>query len=111
MSIETFLHLEALEHTKQDLASMQQKLTQFLALDMAKAQADLEAGVAYFQAEVARIRGAVDPRVLAHLDEGAPPQIAVQLAESGAPTNAETAASILAAQQAVVQPDAPGKFE
>lgn len=101
MSIQTFLHLEALEHVKQDLATYRDKLNQLVALDVEKAKAELTSVVAHFEAEFARIRAALDPRVLAHLDEGNHPQTAVKLAADGAPTRAETAAKILASQPQV----------
>ncbi len=103
MSVSTFLHLEALEHVKQDLATYRDKLKQLVELDVEKAKADLQAVVAHFVAEVARLRGLIDTRVLAHLDEGQHPQTAVKLAEAGAATQAEVAAKILSDQQAVNQ--------
>lgn len=103
MSVQTFLHLEALEHVKQDLVTYRDKLKQLVELDVEKAKEDLRSVVAHFVAEVARLRGLIDTRVLAHLDEGQHPQVAVQKAEAGEPTRAETAARILADQQAVNQ--------
>lgn len=98
MIIQTFLHLEALEHVKQDLVTYKNKLQQLVELDIEKAKAELTAVVAHFEAEFARLRGAIDSRVLAHLDEGQAPAAAVKLAEAGAPTNAEKAQLVLAEQ-------------
>jgi hypothetical protein len=98
MSVQTFLHLEALEHVRQDLINYNDKLEQLIKLDVEKARAELTSVVAHFEAEFARLRGLIDPRVLAHLDEGNHPQVAVKLAADGAPTQAETAAKILADQ-------------
>lgn len=106
MNIATFLHLEALEHAKQDLINYDKKLTELVELDVEKAKAQLETVVAHWRAEVARIRGLIDPKVLAHLDEGAHPQQAVNAAANNVPTRAELAARTLAEQT----PDAPGKF-
>ncbi len=98
MSVSTFLHLEALEHAKQDLITYEGKLKQMVEMDIEKAKAECRLVVAHFVAEVARLRGLIDTRVLAHLDEGQHPQTAVKLAEAGAATQAETAQKILAAQ-------------
>lgn len=100
MSVSTFLHLEDLEHAKQNLANYENQLRQLVSMDIEKTKADIKSVVSHFTGEVARIRGLIDSRVLSHLDEGAAPPTAVKLAELGAPTQAETAARILAEQQA-----------
>lgn len=100
MSVQTFLHLEALEHTKQDLLTYRGKLQQLVELDVEKAKAELTTVVSHFEAEFLRLRALIPARVLAHLDEGQPPQVAVKLADAGAPTNSETAAKILDQQGA-----------
>jgi GTP-dependent phosphoenolpyruvate carboxykinase len=102
MSVQTFLHLEALEHVKQDLATYRDKLKQLVELDVEKAKADLQAVVAHFEAEFARLRSLVDSKVLAHLDEGQHPAAAVKLAAASAPTRAETASKILSEQNGTV---------
>jgi hypothetical protein len=94
MSVATFLHLEALEHVKQDLITYKNKLQQLIELDVEKAKADLQTVVAHFEAEYARIRAAIEPKVLAHLDEGASPQQAVNAAANNVPTKAELAAKV-----------------
>ncbi len=102
MSITTFLHLEALEHAKQDLLNYERKLEELVKLDVEVAKAQLETVVAHWRTEVARIRDLINPKVLAHIDEGAHPQQAVNAAVNNVPTRAELAAK--------TQPDAPGKF-
>lgn len=103
MSVTTFLHLEALEHVKQDLLTYKNKLQQLVELDVEKAKAELSKVVAHFEAEFTRLRGLLDPRIVAHLDEGASPQQAVNAAANNVPTKAD----LLNKQGA---PDAPGKF-
>jgi hypothetical protein len=102
MSIQTFLHLEALEHTKQGIVAYKGKLEELIKTDIEKAKLDLKIIIAHFESELARLRGLIDTRVLAHLDEGNAPQVAVQLAAVSAPTRAETAAKILAEQNGTV---------
>src|SRR5882724_1471336 len=98
MSITTFLNLEAREHAMGELSNYQRKLAEIVSADIEKTKADLAAVIDHFTAEVTRIEALVPTRVLAFLADGAPPQVAVQMADSGALTKAETAASILASQ-------------
>jgi hypothetical protein len=94
MSIQTFLHLEALGHIKQDLVAYKNKLEQLLVLDVEKAKAELTSVVAHFEAELARVRAAIEPKVLAHIDEGASPQQAVAAAANNVPTKRDLAAKV-----------------
>jgi hypothetical protein len=102
MSITTLLNLEAREHAMGELSNYRRKLAEIVSADIEKTKADLNAVIDHFTTEVARIEALVPPRVLAFLADGAPPQIAVQMADSGTLTNAETAANILS-QQALDQ--------
>lgn len=98
MSMQTFLHLEALEHAKGELANYERQLAELVRTDIDKAKADIASVVEHFKAEIIRIKSLIDVRVLAHLEEGAHPQVAVKLAEAGAPTNAEKVQLALAEQ-------------
>lgn len=100
MSIITALHLNTLQNFYDELKNAERKLAQLVELDVAAAKADLEAGIEHFKAEIARIKSKLDPKVVAHLDEGAPPHIAGQLAAQGVPTQAEANAAALAEQTA-----------
>jgi len=92
MSVTTFLHLEALEHVKQDLRTYEAKLKQLVELDVEKAKAELTTVVQHFRGELMRLRHSIDPKVMAHIDEGASPQQAVNAAANNVPTKAELAA-------------------
>ena len=98
MSVQTLLHLEALNHAKQELQTYSAKLENLIRTDIEKAKADLHAVIAHFEQEVYRLKSLIPARVMAHVEEGVHPTVAVERYEE--PTRAETAAKILAEQEA-----------
>jgi hexokinase len=88
-----FIHLEALEHAKQTLRHWEQKLEELVNLDVEKSKASLTKVVDHFQKEITRLKALIPGNIVAHIEEGVPPQIAVQLSANGTPTRAEQVAS------------------
>lgn len=96
MSVQTLLHLEALNHARQELQTYEGKLENLIRTDIEKAKVDLTEVVAHFKAEVVRLVGLIPTRVMAHVEEGVHPTVAVERAAE--PTRAETASRILQEQ-------------
>jgi hypothetical protein len=78
------------------LKNYEAQLAAHLAQDYESIKAKLEAHLAHFRAEEARLKALLHPSVLAHVLEGKSPNDAVTLAEASVPTNAEAAAKAAA---------------
>jgi hypothetical protein len=79
--VETKLHVEAVTAAFNRAEDLKTKLENLLKLDLAKAKADLEKGIAYFEGEVARIEAKIHPKVLPLVQAGVPAEHAINLAK------------------------------
>lgn len=88
MSVAGFLKFQALASAMSQVEQLTRKAEAFLEADYEKAKAEITEALDHFKAEVARLRGEVDPLIVAHIDAGADPHTASQLAAAGAPVAA-----------------------
>lgn len=104
--IETKLHVEAVTAAFNRAEDLKTKLENLIKLDVSKAKADLEAGIAYFEGEVKRFEALIHPAVLPLVQAGVPADHAINLAKQGVtveelvnqqsnPTQAEQAKSLI----------------
>ncbi len=81
--IETKLHVEAVTDAFNRAEDLKTKLENLMKLDVAKTKADIEAGIAYFEGEVARLEALIHPAVLPLVQAGVPADHAINLAKQG----------------------------
>ena len=81
--IETKLHVEAVTAAFNRAEDLKTKLENLVNLDVAKAKAVLEAGIAYFESEVKRFESLIHPAVLPLVQAGVPADHAINLAKQG----------------------------
>ena len=85
------LILQSFLQTVQQFNDLSDKLDRHNSTEWAKLKAELEEGVRFYDMEAQRLEALLDPLVLAHLKAGAPPNIALQLAEAGTPVQEQPA--------------------
>jgi hypothetical protein len=83
--VTSVLHCEAILHAAQKASEYTAKLEQIAATDWDKVKTDLKNAAAHFEAEIKRLEGLVDPKVVEHLQTGVPPKVAVANAIAGTP--------------------------
>jgi NAD-specific glutamate dehydrogenase len=88
MGVAAFLKFQALASAMSQVEQLTQKAEAFVVADYEKAKAEITEALEHFKAEVARLRGEVDPLIVAHIDAGADPHAASQLAAAGVPAPA-----------------------
>jgi hypothetical protein len=81
--IETKLLVEAVTNAFNRAEDLKTKLENLVKLDVAKAKADLEKGIAYFEGEVTRFEALIHPDVLPLVQAGVPVDHAINLAKQG----------------------------
>lgn len=85
MSVSGFLKFQALASAMSQVKQLEVKVEAFVKADYEKAKAEITEALDHFKAEVARLRGEVDPLIVAHIDAGADPHTASELAAAGVP--------------------------
>lgn len=85
MGVAAFLKFQALASAMSQVEQLTKKAEAFVAADYEKAKADITEALEHFKAEVSRLRGEVDPLIVAHIDAGVDPHTASQLAAAGVP--------------------------
>jgi hypothetical protein len=81
--IETKLHVEAVVAAFNRAEDLKTKLENLVKLDVEKAKADLQTGIAYFEGEVKRLEGLIHPAVLPLVQAGVPADQAINFAKQG----------------------------
>jgi hypothetical protein len=81
--IETKLHVEAVVAAFNRAEDLKTKLENLVKLDLAKAKADLETGISYFEGEVKRLEALIHPKVLPLVQAGVPADQAINFAKQG----------------------------
>ena len=104
--IETKLYVEAVVAAFNRAEDLKTKLENLIKLDVEKAKADLQTGIAYFEGEVKRLEGLIHPAVLPLIQAGVPADQAINFAKQGVsvedlvnqqrpPTQAEQARNLI----------------
>jgi hypothetical protein len=99
MSMANFFNTRSYLAAKQNLEQCKAKLEEHLKTDYQKLENDMREAVTHWEGVVVEAAAKVNPRTLLHLNEGAHPDHAIEMTESGAPTRAEAVAAQNAAAE------------
>lgn len=93
LNMSEIFNSQSLENALVAQRNFEGRLREHLEMNYEETKKELTEAVSHWSAEVERLKALVNPKIVAHMLEGKPAQVAIQHVDAGIPTRAEIQAA------------------